>query len=97
MFIDWELSSTLRDDSANRRSGLLAMPLPSRENSARLPDRVRDNWAEGDSAASYAEYRSYPTSKSALRPAIEDAFQARTTKSDKVDNSRELRRSNSSC
>jgi len=96
-FVDWELSSTLRDDSSNRRSGLLAVPLPSRKNTATLPSRVKDNWVEGDSAGSYVEYRSYPTTKSGLRSAIEAAFTARTTKSNKVNNSRALRRANSSC
>lgn len=30
-FIDWELSSSLRNDSVNRRNGLLAVSLPSAE------------------------------------------------------------------
>ena len=97
MFVDWEISSSLRNDSVNRRSGLLAIPLPSRDNTARLPDRVRDNWVEGDPAESYASYKSYPSTKAALRGAIETAFVARTTKPDKVDNSRGLKESNSSC
>lgn len=96
-FVDWELSSSLRNDSVNRRSGLLAIPLPSRNNTATLPARVRDNWVQGDSKASYAAYRSYPSSKSQLRAGIEEAFEARTSKSDNVDNSRALRKANSAC
>lgn len=96
-FVDWELSSSLRNDSANRRSGLLAIPLPSRNNTAKLPERVHDNWVEGDPAASYASYRVYPSSKAELRAGIEEAFGARTSKLDNVDNSRDLRQANSAC
>lgn len=96
-FVDWELSSSLRNDSSNRRSGLLAIPLPSRNNTARLPDRVGDNWVDGNVAKSYACYRSYPTSAARMRSDIEDAFGARTSKSDKVDNSRALKMGNSAC
>lgn len=97
MFVDWEISSSLRNDSVNRRSGLLAIPLPARNNAAKLPARVGDNWVQGDPPASYASYESYPSSKQQLRTAVETAFAARTTKSDKVDNSRALRRANSAC
>lgn len=96
-FVDWEISSSLRNDSVNKRSGLLVMPLPSMNNSATLSDRIKDNWLEGKPDESYASYLSYPTSASALRSNIEAAFQARTTKADKVDNSRSLRRANASC
>ena len=96
-FVDWEISSSLRNDSANRRSGLLVIPLPSMKNSATLPARVKDNWIEGDPAGSYTSYCAYPTSKPRLRSDIETAFQARTTKADTVNNSRALRRINSSC
>lgn len=43
-FVDWEISSSLRNDTSNKRSGLLAYPLPSMNNSARLSDRLKDNW-----------------------------------------------------
>jgi hypothetical protein len=93
-FVDWELSSSLRDDSVNKQSGLLAMPLPSRNNSATLPARVGDNWFTDDSAGSYAEYQSYPTSLAGLRASIELAFAARTAK---ADNTRPLRTVNATC
>jgi hypothetical protein len=96
-FIDWEISSSLRDDTKNRRSGLLAFPLPSMENSARLPDRIRDNWVEADESSSYALYRAYPTTTPALRRAIDKAFDARTAKTSLVDNSRALATFDSLC
>jgi hypothetical protein len=96
-FVDWEISSSLRDDSVNKRSGLLAMPLPSRNNSSTLPARIRDNWVENDLASSYAVYASYPTTASVIRARIEEAFTARTAKADKVNNARELRQNNAAC
>lgn len=95
-FVDWEISSSLRNDPSNKRSGLLAMPLPSMNNSATLPARVKDNWHQDD-ASSYVLYRSYPTTNSALRNSIEGAFAARTSKSNLVDNSRELRMKSARC
>jgi hypothetical protein len=94
-FVDWEISSSLRDDTVNRRSGLLVLPLPSMNNAARLPDRVKDNWVKDDEAASYAYYRSYPTTQQSLITNIESAFQARTAKAKLVVNSRALRQQNS--
>lgn len=96
-FVDWEVSSSLRNDTANKRNGLLAYPLPSMDNSARLSDRLRDNWVDGDPAASYLAYKQYPTTAAALRSNIDDAFAARTAKASKVDNSRALRQQNASC
>ncbi|WP_349309764.1 TIR domain-containing protein [Microbacterium sp. MM2322] len=94
-FVDWEISSSLRNDAVNRRSGLLVLPLPSMNNSAHLPDRVGDNWVKNNEAASYAYYRSYPATLESLRTSIESAFQARSAKATLVDNSRALRQRNS--
>jgi hypothetical protein len=96
-FVDWEISSSLRDDTNNKRNGLLVYPLPSRNNSANLPARVADNWVSGDQAGSYARYLSYPASTTVVRNNIEGAFGDRTAKGDLVDNTRVLRRSNASC
>ncbi len=94
-YVDWEISATLRNDSVNRRSGLLVMPLPSKGNSAHLPDRVKDNWVQGDSDNSYALYYTFPTSRTTLRNYIEEAFNSRTPKAHLVNNSRALRQRNS--
>lgn len=59
-YVDWEISSSLRNDPVNRRNGLLVLTLPSMSGSAILPARVKDNWVEGDTASSYALYRSTP-------------------------------------
>lgn len=95
-FVDWEISSSLRNDTVNRRSGLLVIPLPSMNNSAHLPDRIKDNWVKGDEEASYAHYHSYPLSAQSLRNSIEAAYQSRITKASLVDNTRVLRQRNAS-
>jgi hypothetical protein len=96
-FVDWEISSSLRNDVNNKRNGLLVYPLPSMNNRATLPIRVKDNWQEGDASGSYVRFLSYPQSKSALRANISAAFDDRTSKSSLVDNSRALKKANSSC
>lgn len=93
-FVDWEISSSLRNDTVNKRSGLLVMPLPSMNNSATLSDRIKDNWVKDKPEDSYASYLAYPSSASSLRTKIDEAFLARTTK---ADNSRALRLANASC
>ncbi|CQD21001.1 hypothetical protein BN1232_05114 [Mycobacterium lentiflavum] len=90
-FVDWEISSSLRDDPINTRNGLLVYPLPSMNNSATLPGRVADNWSADDPGGSYARYLTYPTSTWELRHNIENAFNDRTAKGHLVVNSRPLR------
>jgi len=93
-FVDWEISSSLRNDPVNKRSGLLAIPLPSMSNSARLPSRFADNWSKDE--ASYALYRAYPQYAGQLGLMVEHAFQRRDSDL-KVVNSRPLMTSNLVC
>ncbi len=92
-YVDWELSSTLKDGAVNKRSGLMAITQADKV-SHPLPDRFSDNHKGNEK---YARYYYYPTSDSQLRGWIEDAFQARNTRSSLIDNSRSLRKYNSSC
>ena len=96
-FIDWEISSTLRDDPKNLRSGLLAVPLPSLGNSAVLPDRFKDNFDPDNRPNSYAKFLPYPKSFFDIRHSIESAFQNRFDSSKSVDNSRALFSANREC
>lgn len=95
-YVDWEISSSLRNDPVNKRNGVLVLTLPSMNGLAKLPERIKDNWTEGDISKSYALYYSTPqlSDKQALREYIEDAFVARTSKSHLVDNSRPLKQRN---
>ncbi len=96
-FVDWEISSTLRDDPNNLRGGLLAIPLPSLGNSAILPVRFRDNFDSANPTNSYARFLPYPKSLSDIRQWIDIAFQSRFDSSKSVNNSRELFSSNRDC
>jgi len=91
-FVDWETYASLRQYKTYAPSGLVAINLPSQGTSGTLPKRVKDNKTSG-----YTNYYSYPATKSALRGHINEAFDARTTKKDKIDNSEPRRKSNSAC
>ena len=95
-YVDWEVYSTLRNDKNNRRSGLMAITLPSIANysNRQLPPRVADN-VEGDEL--YARWWKYPTNDESLRSFIETAFADRTAKADLIVNSRVRKLYNSSC
>ena len=95
-YVDWELSSTLRDDPVNRRNGLLAITPPDNTTNT-LPSRFSANYVQN--GQSYARYYYYPTNATHLRTWIETAFRARAN-SDLVkliDNSAPLRKRDSAC
>lgn len=96
-YVDWEIASTLRNDTNNKRSGLLAVTLKSLANESKsLPDRLADNDerdSDGDQIG-YARWMKYPTSASSLETWIEDAYDQRD---ELPDNSRELRERNATC
>jgi hypothetical protein len=96
-FIDWEIYSSLRNDSNNKRNGLLAVQLPS-VNGTRptLPERLRDNLRKDDKDA-YARYIGHPSSDSELRGWIEDAFSARTTRTHLIAPAKPRKLGNSPC
>lgn len=100
-FIDWEVYSTLRNDKNNRRSGLLAITLPSIANSSgkKLPARADDNVIRdtNNSDIGYARWWKYPTSDASLRGWIDDAFKARTQRAHLINNARARKLSNSAC
>lgn len=96
-FVDWEISSSLRNDTNNKRNGLLVYPLPSVQNWAHLPMRIADNWSAENPENSYAHCCMYPLSLLALRSDIETAFNNRVAKACFVNNSRALQEENLSC
>lgn len=93
-FVDWEAYATLRKYKGYAPSGLLAINLPYLGTEGKLPTRVSDNVKKEDG---YARYWTYPISKSGLRNWIQVAYDARSTRSDLIDNSRERRKQNSAC
>ena len=93
-YVDWEIASTFRNDPNNKRSGLLAINLPSMGKNGALPPRLADNV---DKDKLYARYYTYPKSAGQLEEWIEDAFQARSTRKDLIVNSRDLFINNRPC
>ena len=95
-YVDWEVYSTLRNDKNNRRSGLMAITLPSAADYSKKqpPPRVDDN-VDGENG--YARWWKYPTSGTGLRSHIDGAFDARTSKPHLIDNTRDRKKNNASC
>ena len=98
-YVDWEIASTLRNDSNNKRSGLLGIRLPSAGIKSSLPARLNDNLGTSGGADGYARYIIYPPNDDFLRTTIEDAFTARSDYSrySLIDNTRELFKINRHC
>jgi hypothetical protein len=95
-YIDWEISSSLRNDTKNKRNGLLAIT-PSDKSHNKLPSRFADNYTKDKPAESYARYNYYPTSGTELRGLIQDAFDARDSRATLIKNTRSLKRANETC
>lgn len=70
-YVDWEIASTVRNGTKNKRAGLLGITPASRAQNT-LPPRLKANVDSG-----YAKYVWYPKTAENLRGSIEDAFQAR--------------------
>jgi MTH538 TIR-like domain (DUF1863) len=96
-YVDWEVYSTLRNDKSNRRSGLMALTLPSvaSDETRKLPARVDDNVINQTSG--YARWWKYPASTEGLRSCIEVAFNARGALDHLIVNTRARKLANSAC
>ncbi|EFE68180.1 conserved hypothetical protein [Streptomyces viridosporus ATCC 14672] len=93
-YVDWEIASTLRNDTRNARSGLLGIVLPSAAQAPRAPARLSDNLGTGGRQG-YANWYHYPRSASTLSEMIEEAYSARNSLV--PDNSRLLFSNNREC
>jgi hypothetical protein len=94
-YVDWEIKSSLRRGSYTP-NGLIGIVLPSKGDSAHLPPRFKDNWTTGE-ANCYARYRSAPTSADQLGEWIEDAYAARTSRAELINNPQEMMKYNAKC
>jgi len=95
-YVDWEVYSTLRNDKNNKRSGLVAIALPSIEVDAskKLPLRVSDNVNEDKG---YTRWWKYPSTSDSLSQMIDEAFDARIGKANLIVNTRDRKLNNSQC
>jgi hypothetical protein len=94
-YVDWEVAASLRNTQNSQRNGLLAIALPSVAGTSNvLPPRVKDNI---DGELGYARWWKYPSSAESLAKVIEIAYQARMTRSQLVQNGRQLYGYNRKC
>jgi len=94
-YVDWEIKTSLRR-GAYTPNGLMAILLASAGGSAHLPERFRANWNQ-QHLNCYARFYAMPTSVADLRRWIEDAFAARTTRADLIQNAADMMRNNARC
>lgn len=94
-YIDWEIKSSLRQGDYIP-NGLLGIVLPSQSNYANLPPRFEKNWNQNNLNC-YARYRQYPSSGNQLGEWIDDAYSARTTRSNLIVNPQDMMKYNSTC
>ena len=99
-YVDWEIYSSLHNSEHSKVNGLMGIALPSVVNGGpSLPERLSDN-VQRDALgypAGYARWWNYPTTASGLRDIIEDAYNARTLRSDLIKNERACRESSAAC
>lgn len=95
--VDWEISAAL-SKKVGGYSGLVGLCLPTHPNYGNdkyspdiVPPRLVDNLKSG-----YAKFCDWTTSEETIQEIIEDAFNARIDRKDKIDNSREQFKKNRS-
>jgi len=95
-YVDWEIKTSLRQGIGYTPNGLLGIILPSQGGSVVLPPRFKDNWTKGH-VSCYARFYVAPTSASELRNWIEDAYRARTSRAQYIQNSSDMMKYNAQC
>ncbi len=98
-YVDWEIQSSLRHGEKVTPNGLLGIVLPSagREHSYAPPNRLLINLKGKNGDEGYARWYRYPNNKDDLISCIEDAFNARTSRSYLIVNPRERFEYNKTC
>ncbi|MBT3982265.1 MAG: TIR domain-containing protein [Bacteriovoracaceae bacterium] len=91
-YVDWEIKSSLTQGDSTP-NGLFCILLEG--TSGKLPERFQKNWnSEG---TGYAQFYAQPSSSSQLSGWIEEAFSARTEKSNLISNSQDMMKYNQKC
>lgn len=94
-YVDWELKTSLRRGSYTP-NGVMGIILPSCGKNAYLPPRLEANWNKGH-VNCYARYWVAPTSADKLGNWIEDAYAARISRADLIQNDAEMMKYNTRC
>jgi len=97
-YVDWEVKASLQQGQT-LPNGLIAINLPYMGTKGNLPPRVSANVIRDadKNDIGYARYYQYPTSKQQLSKWIEDAYKARTERSNLINNSQNMMKYNSKC
>lgn len=95
-YVDWEIQASLRNGETVTANGLIGVKLPSYRDNW-YPNRLNLNLKQEGQTECYARVYDYPSRRDTLANAIEDAFQARTTRSRLIVNPRERFINNRSC
>lgn len=93
-YIDWEIKSSLRQGSYTP-NGLLGIVLPSISKAPTLPERFSKNFS--NDVDCYAGYHWAPGSEEQLGRWIEEAYSARTSKANLINNSQNMWSYNKKC
>jgi len=94
-YVDWEIKTSLRRGEYTP-NGLMGIVLPSQKKNPYLPRRLEANLAR-DPVNCYARYWEYPNSAEALGGIIEDAYSARTTRAELIQNPQDMMKKNAQC
>lgn len=96
-FVDWEIQASLRQGATVTPNGLLGVVLPSAGRSPEAPARLDLNLKKNATGLSYAKWYWYPENVTSLKSWIEDAYSARTTRNNLIENPRERMLNNRQC
>jgi len=96
-YIDWEIQASLRHGATITPNGLLGIKLPSYKNYV-YPNRLNMNLKQNEEQEDcYARVINYPENSDSLKHRIEDAFNARTTRTHLIVNPRDRFVYNKTC
>lgn len=93
-YIDWEIKSSLRQGNYTP-NGLLGIVLPSIDKAPYLPERFAKNFCNEEEC--YASYHWAPDSEEQLGRWIENAYIARTSKANLINNAQDMWAYNKTC
>lgn len=94
-YVDWELKTSLRSGKVYTPNGLIGILVPSAGESAHLPERFQDNWSRDGKC--YARYHYSPQSANELGGWIEDAYGARISRANLIQNDADMMKYNKKC
>ena len=96
-YVDWEIQASLRHGDIVTPNGLIGIVLPSAGKKPIPPERLLKNLKGEKSDEGYARWYWYPQRKDQLVDWLEDAFKARTSRENLIENPRDNFRYNRTC